>query len=414
MSSAKAVCFLEPEAAVSRPTRSAVFISEWYLATFAEQQWPAVVKWTFVLGVVSLRNSGLPLHSLSVQDLISIVNGTSFMMPLCTGSSSTYPAWSRTPLNDEEADALVRNRMQRLRLTDQPEKKQRQLLLRQRNLQPGKAAAASRVVSGFFADRQSAEQVFLSSLRAESNSVSLRAAAASASFPERVRVGSSTEAQGKAAAANSGFAAGSAAIPVSPGLSDVVDVGGFASSAVPLAKESAAALSVGAAKDSRNVSNPANASISSTRGRGGDEDASWRQQPQQRPLQGFVTAEDLLGQFSFEPPAHQLDKHQPDGATEQHILSAVSAAAGQPTLVPPAAYPQASQTGEFPAASGAGVPTFGTSNSNTSRASENPSEISTAVLLAGSEMEIQRALKQEDQQQQRHHPRACAFEIPLD
>ncbi|PHJ22729.1 hypothetical protein CSUI_003423 [Cystoisospora suis] len=73
------------------PGSSSVIVSEWlahklirqYLEGFSESSWPAVVKWTFVLGVLALRNSNLPLHKLSVNDLVDIVNqnGYSTMTP---------------------------------------------------------------------------------------------------------------------------------------------------------------------------------------------------------------------------------------------------------------------------------------------------------------------------------------------
>ncbi|CBZ55311.1 hypothetical protein NCLIV_057340 [Neospora caninum Liverpool] len=75
-----------------------VLVSEWlanklirrYLEAFTEQTWPAVVKWTFVLGVLSLKNSGIPFHSLSVEDLVDIVNQN--------GYSSLTPAQRLVPL----------------------------------------------------------------------------------------------------------------------------------------------------------------------------------------------------------------------------------------------------------------------------------------------------------------------------
>ncbi|PFH34358.1 hypothetical protein BESB_075100 [Besnoitia besnoiti] len=75
-----------------------ILVSEWlahklirrYLEGFSEQTWPSVVKWTFILGVLSLRNSDVPLHSLSVDDLIDIVNQN--------GYCSLTPAQRLAPL----------------------------------------------------------------------------------------------------------------------------------------------------------------------------------------------------------------------------------------------------------------------------------------------------------------------------
>ncbi|KFH09942.1 hypothetical protein TGVAND_314265 [Toxoplasma gondii VAND] len=108
---------LSHAATFRQPSRQcqSILVSEWlanklirrYLESFSDQTWPSVVKWTFVLGVLSLKNSGIPLHSLSVDELVDIVNQNGYssltpaqrLVPLQWASSAPSPSELREELH---------------------------------------------------------------------------------------------------------------------------------------------------------------------------------------------------------------------------------------------------------------------------------------------------------------------------
>eukprot|EP00920_Eleutheroschizon_duboscqi_P028729 GHVT01069884.1.p1 GENE.GHVT01069884.1~~GHVT01069884.1.p1 ORF type:complete len:129 (+),score=28.16 GHVT01069884.1:55-387(+) len=84
-----------PIASASSP---AIFVSEWlthrvirrYLMLFSDEAWPDVIKWTFLMGLLTLQRSRVAIHQLAVEDLIELVKANS--------ETSLSPAQRLAPL----------------------------------------------------------------------------------------------------------------------------------------------------------------------------------------------------------------------------------------------------------------------------------------------------------------------------